>query len=85
MPHVWNQSVWTKGVFQGARKEPASKPTELILELADGTERVMNLNWKGAALTERKVSALRPGASIRIASWAGWSASEWFCDVEEIR
>jgi hypothetical protein len=82
MSHVSGPLQWNTAIFRGARKE-ASK---LILELADGTVRVMNYqNWhETIQTTEKKAFSLKPGTPIRVATWAAYDSNKWFCDVEEI-
>lgn len=86
---MFSDRQWSDGVFgfRGMRVEP--EPQQLILELEDGTERVMNYrNWEGDVYaTEQKLRALRPGVKIRIATWrsANYSPDKWFCDVEQVK
>ncbi len=82
MSHVSGPLKWNTAVFRRARKEP----NKLILELADGTVRVMNYqNWDGTVqTTEQKAFSLKPGAPIRVATWADYDPTKWFCDVDEI-
>mgnify|MGYP003479081832 FL=1 len=78
MTHVSGKLEWNKGVFRGGRIEG-----KLILELADGTERVMNYeNWgKTARITTKKVLELEPGAGIEYATWGEYDSKKWFSDV----
>lgn len=80
MSHVSKPLEWNCAVFKKVHNES----NQLILELADGSRRVMNRqNWDGTVQqTERKISSLKPGTAIRIATWGGWDSSKWFCDVE---
>jgi hypothetical protein len=81
MSHVSDPKEWTKGVFRGARIEG-----NLILELADGTERVMKYErWgKTALITTQEVLGLTPGTPIEFATWRDYDPNEWFCDVRKI-
>ena len=79
----WSEDIF---VFRSMRVE--SVPRQLILELDDGTERMMNYhNWEDDfADTEKKLYALKPGERIRIETWRTdkYSPQNWFCDVEKI-
>lgn len=82
MSHVTGQLKWTRAIFSKARKES----DHLVLELADGSKRVMNFkNWDGTVqTTARKLFSLVAGAPIKFATWGNYSVDSWFCDVEEL-
>ena len=80
--HVYGPLVWNVGIFRDARREYG----KLVLELADGTVRVMNYkNWDGTVqITEQKIFTLKSGVPILIATWGGYDPTKWFCDVRSI-
>lgn len=83
MTHVTGPLVWNEGIFTRMRRGP----TQLALELSDGSVRHMNYkNWNGTTVTTaNKLNSLKPGAAIRIATWRNYDPMKWFCDVEEVR
>lgn len=84
-----NERTWSEGVFVFSGMRQEQKPTQLILELGDGTERAMNYeNWgDDVHETEKKLRALTPGTRIRVATWRTgiYSQDKWFCDVEVVK
>lgn len=80
MSHIVGTLEWNEAVLLGSRIER----NQLVLELADGTTRHMNVkNWEASnRITANKVSAIKSGARVKIATWNGYDASKWFCDVD---
>jgi hypothetical protein len=80
MSHIVGTLGWSEAVLMGSRIEG----NQLVLELADGTTRHMNVkNWEASnRITANKASAIKSGTRVRIAAWNGYDASKWFCDVD---
>jgi len=80
MSHIVGTLEWNEAVLVGSRIEG----NQLVLELADGTTRHMNVkNWEASnRITADKASAIKSGTRVKIATWNGYDASKWFCDVD---
>jgi len=80
MSHIVGSLEWNDAVLVRSYL----KANQLVLELADGSTRQMNVkNWEQSnRITAAKAGAIKSGSKIRIATWNGYDAGKWFCDIE---
>jgi len=80
MSHIVGTLAWNEAVLVSSKIDG----NQLVLQLADGTTRHMNVkNWEASNLiTAKKANAIKRGTKVKIATWNGYDAAKWFCDIE---
>lgn len=80
MSHISGKLEWNEAVFLEAK----TTRNQLVVYLADGTTRAMNvMNWETSnKITADKAKAIKSGARVKLATWNGFDANKWFCDIE---